>query len=53
VAALQGGTRGNVLLLSLERQLTPAQLAHAKLNAQSLVNASGPSRERSVAALKK
>lgn len=43
-AALQGDTRGNVLLLSLERQLTPAQLAQAKLNAQSLVNASGPSR---------
>ena len=43
-AALQGDPRGNALLLSLERQLTPAQLAQAKLNAQSLVNASGTSR---------
>jgi TPR repeat protein len=44
-AALQGDIRGNVLLLSVERQLTPAQVAQAKLNAQSLVNASGPSRD--------
>ncbi len=44
-AVLQGDTRGNALLLSLERQLAPAQLAQAKLNAQSLVHASGPSRD--------
>src|SRR6267378_4308620 len=42
-AALQGDTRGNALLLSLERQLTPAQLAQAKLRARSLVSASGVS----------
>ena len=43
-AALQGDTRGNALLLSLERQLTPAQLAQAKLRVRSLVSASGVSR---------
>src|SRR5882672_8523787 len=42
-AALQGDTRGNVLLLSMERQLTPAQLAQAKLRVRSLV--SGVSRD--------
>jgi TPR repeat protein len=44
-AALQGDTRGNALLVSVERQLTPAQLAQAKLNAQSLASASGRSRD--------
>jgi len=42
-AALQGDTRGNALLLSLERQLTAAQLAQAKLRVRSLV--SGVSRD--------
>ncbi len=44
-AVLQGDTRGNALLLSLERQLTPAQLAQAKLRVRSLVSASGVSRD--------
>jgi hypothetical protein len=44
-AALQGDTRGNATLLALEAQLTPAQLAEAKLRAPSLVVSSAPSRD--------
>ena len=44
-AALQGDTRGNATLLSLEAQLTPAQLAEAKLRAQSLALGSAPLRD--------
>jgi TPR repeat protein len=44
-AALQGDTRGNATLLSLEAQLTPAQLAEAKLRAPSLAVSSAPSRD--------
>jgi TPR repeat protein len=44
-AALQGDTRGNAMLLTLERQLNPAQIARAKLSAQLLVPTSGPSRD--------
>jgi TPR repeat protein len=43
-AALPGDTRGSALLLSLERELTAAQLAQAKLRVRSLVSASGRSR---------
>jgi hypothetical protein len=42
-ASLQGDSRGNATLLSLERQLSPAQLTQAKSRAQSLARASGPS----------
>ncbi len=42
-AALQGDTRGNAMLLSLEAQLTRAQLADARLRAQSLARSSAPS----------
>ncbi len=42
-AALQGDTRGNATLLSLEPQLTPAQLAEARLRARSLGLSSPPS----------
>ena len=44
-AALQGDTRGNATLLSLEAQLTPAQLAEARLRAPSLAVSSAPSRD--------
>ena len=44
-AALQGDTRGNATLHPLERQLTPAQLAQAKLRVRSLVSSSGVSRD--------
>jgi len=42
-AALQGDTRGNATLLSLEPQLTSAQLAEARLRARSLGLSSAPS----------
>jgi TPR repeat protein len=42
-AALQGDARGSVTLLSLEPQLTPAQLAEARLRARSLALSSAPS----------
>jgi TPR repeat protein len=42
-AALQGDTRGNTTLLLLEAQLTPAQLAEARLRATSLAVSSAPS----------
>jgi TPR repeat protein len=44
-AALQGDTRGNATLLTMEDQLTPAQLAEAKLRAPSLAVSSAPSRD--------
>lgn len=44
-AALQGDTRGNATLLSLEAQLTAAQLAEARLRAPSLALSSAPSRD--------
>jgi TPR repeat protein len=43
-AALQGDTRGHDMLLSLEAELTPAQLAEARLRVQSLALSSAPSR---------
>jgi TPR repeat protein len=44
-AALQGDTRANATLLSLEAQLTPAQLAEARLRAPSLALSPAPSRD--------
>src|SRR6267154_132415 len=42
-AALQGDTRGRATLLSLETQLTPAQLNEARLRARSLALSAAPS----------
>lgn len=44
-AALQGDTRGNATIVALERQLTPAQLTQAKIQAQSLAEGSKHSHE--------
>jgi hypothetical protein len=44
-AALQGDTRGSAALPSLEAQLTPAQLAEARLKAQSLARGSASLRD--------
>jgi TPR repeat protein len=44
-AALQGDPRGNATLLALEAQLTPGQLAEARLRAPSLAVSSAPWRD--------
>jgi TPR repeat protein len=50
-AALQGDDRGNAILHSLERQLTPAQLAQSRMRAQSLARSPNPANPSELAFL--